>query len=250
MDDFRPLAQALDDAGLNRQHIFDCASLPANLRATLAAPARLGQLILLGHAGRRLWDRVQATHLDDPDPIDRYSMATVDRIFEQFLPNRERRCCYPGPTPIGLQALGRLAGWHHASPFMVGIDPDWGSWFAYRLVLLVDSHFLPTPRVDREHACLNCATQPCLAACPPQALGQCRPPPFDRAIEQDSHFDSDQHFNFARCRDWRLRPDSPCAEGCLARQACPVGSEHRYDSAQIRHSYRRSLAMLADWPVV
>ncbi len=233
MDDFHPLAQALDQAGLNRQHIFDCASLPAALSATLAAPAELGQLILIGHAGRRLWDCVQAAQQDDPNPIDTYSIATVDRIFEQFLPGRTRRCCYPGPTPIGLQALGRLAGWHHPTPFMVGIDPHWGSWFAYRLVLLVDSHFPPTPTVDREHPCLNCVSQPCLAACPPQALA--RP-------------GSDPLFDFARCRSWRLRPDSPCAEGCLARQACPVGSAHRYDSAQIRHSYRRSLAMLADWP--
>jgi hypothetical protein len=30
----------------------------------------------------------------------------------------------------------------------------------------------------------------------------------------------------------------------MARTACPVGSEHRYDAGQLRHAYGISLAML------
>ncbi|MDD2885950.1 MAG: hypothetical protein PHT48_13025 [Dechloromonas sp.] len=228
MDDFHPLAAALDAAGLNRQHIFNGHDLPADCLATLPPRAPEQQLILIGHAGRRLWDCVQAATLPGPDPIDTYSQRTVDRVFAQFLPGRPYQLLYPGPRLIGLQALGHQAGWHQPSPFMVGIDPHWGSWFAYRLVLLVDSHFLPTPRVDRAHPCLTCQSTPCLSACPPGAL-------------------KDGRFDLARCSDWRLQADSPCAEACLARNACPVGSEHQYDPAQIAHSYRRSLAMLRDW---
>lgn len=228
MDDFVPLAHALNHAGLNRQHVFDCAALPADIRATLSPTGLWRQLILIGHVGRRLWDCVQAAKLTGPDPIDDYSIHTVDQLFSEVLPDRARRVIYPGPGPIGLQALGQWAGWHQPSPFMVGIDPTWGSWFAYRIVLLTDSHFLPTPRVDRQNPCLNCAELPCITACPPNALG-------------------DGHFNLDTCSNWRLTPDSPCAEGCLARNACPVGEEYRYNSAQIKHSYRQSLAMLRTW---
>jgi hypothetical protein len=48
-------------------------------------------------------------------------------------------------------------------------------------------------------------------------------------------------FALPRCLEYRRRPDSACAFTCLARLACPVGSDHRYDAAQLRHSYGQSL---------
>lgn len=218
----------LAEAGLNRQHVFDLATLPAALLSPLGDTAGFGQLILLGHGGRRLWECVQQAGLDSAHPIDAYCIATVDRCFAQFLPDRRYRVVYPGDAPVGLQSLGSLAGWHHASPLMIGIDHEWGSWSAYRAVVLADTDFCPSPAVDRGHPCQGCAGQPCIAACPADAL-------------------ADGRFALDKCSRYRLLPDSPCAHGCLARLACPVGAEHRYDAAQIHHSYARSLRMLRQY---
>lgn len=219
---------ALSEAGLNRQFVFDLAALPADIRATLGDTSGFRQLILLGHGGRLLWEKVQANRPAGEDPIDDYCVQTLGTWCATHLPTSPHRIVYPGSVAVGLQALGQLAGWHHPSPFMVGVDPDWGSWYAYRAVLLADSDFLPFFPVDRESPCLGCSSHPCLDACPPDAL-------------------SGPQFDLHRCTGFRLQPASPCAEGCLARLACPVGSEHRYDIAQIRHSYSHSLAMLRQW---
>lgn len=219
-------AAFLADAGLNRQHVFSLAALPSELRVPLGDTAGFRQLILLGHGGRRLWECVQAAGLAGEHPIDDYTVATVDHCFAQYLPGRRYRVVYPGPALIGLQSLGRLAGWHHPSPFMVGIDGEFGSWSAYRAVVLADTDFCPSPVVDRGPPCPACPSRACIAACPAGAL-------------------AGGHFALDRCSRYRLAPDSPCAHGCLARQACPVGAEHRYDAAQIRHSYERSLQVLA-----
>lgn len=220
--------QALADAGLNRQFVFDLAALPDELLAPLGDTQGFRQLILLGHGGRRLWACVQAAQIASAHPIDDYCIATVDRLFRPILPSGGYRLVYPGDTPIGLQSLGKLAGWHHPTPFMVGIDEEFGSWSAYRAVLLADSDFCPSVPVDRKSPCASCRDTPCIVACPAGALAGGR-------------------FDLTACSDFRLQPDSPCALGCLARQACPVGAEHRYESSQITHSYARSLAMIAGW---
>jgi hypothetical protein len=210
--------------GLNRQHVFVLADLPAALRASLPAQPDESRLILLGHAGRLLWDCVQAAGIGGAHPIDDYCRQTTARI----LTRQPHRLLYPGGgMPVDLQALGALAGWHHASPFMVGIDGEWGSWFAYRAVILCTAEYPPTPVIAQPSPCLDCRRRPCLTACPAGAAGN----PF--------HLDA--------CIDERLRPGSPCAHACLARNACPVGGEHRYTEAQMRHSYALSLSTLRCW---
>jgi epoxyqueuosine reductase len=227
-------ADFLNEAGINRQHVFDLADLPDEVRATLGDTTGFQQLILLGHGGRRLWECVQASGIVGEHPIDDYCVQTVRRWFAEHIPGARYRIVYPGVSMVGLQALGRLAGWHHASPFMVGIDSEWGSWYAYRAVVLADSQFLPffpAERAPKEVPlgdsipCVDCPDQPCIAACPAEAM-------------------ADGQFSLTRCAGYRLQAASACAYTCLARSACPVGSEHRYDDAQIRHSYGQSLAML------
>lgn len=219
---------ALDDAGLNLRAIFDLAALPAELRTALDPDGRYRQLILLGHGGRRLWERVQAAGLQSEHPIDDFCVATVEAWFAAQLPACAHAITYPGETAVGLQALGRLAGWHHESPFRVGINAAWGSWFAYRVLALADSTLAPTPPLAGESPCASCAAQPCVAACPADALG-------------------DRQFSLQKCIAYRRQPDSRCRVTCVARTSCPVRPEHRYDDAQIAHSYARSLAMIERW---
>lgn len=219
----------LDDAGLNLQAVFDVDALPAPVAQDIRTrhplddsgwPAR--QLILIGHAGRRLWQRVTAQPMDDPHPIDAFTVDIVRRWLASALPGCQFRIVYPGDAPIGLQALGQLAGWHHPSPFMVGINSRFGSWFAYRAVVLTDTTLPTTPPSQDTSPCRDCVEPPCIAACPAGALAGGR-------------------FDLAACSAYRLAEGSRCAVGCLARWNCPAGIAHRYDEAQVRHSYARSL---------
>ncbi|MDR2837531.1 MAG: hypothetical protein LBV49_03025 [Azonexus sp.] len=220
-------AERLTEAGLNRQHIFALADLPPDLRAGLPTLLEENRLILLGHGGRRLWEVVQQAGIGGEHPIDDYCRQTIARIFTEPLAGLPYRLLYPGNFRVDLLVLGQLAGWHHASPFMVGVDAEWGSWHAYRAVILCAADWPPTPVVERASPCLACHDKACLAACPAQAAGD--------------------PFLLDRCADERLRPASPCAEACLARNACPVGAEHRYSEAQMRHSYALSLPILRRW---
>lgn len=229
MSERSPLpAGFLNERGLNRQFIFDLDTLPAAICSQLMPQAGERQLILFGHGGRRLWECVKADGLNGEHPIDDYSIRTVERWFAEQAPGHRYRILFPGDKPIGLQALGKLAGWHHPSPIMVGVDREWGSWYAYRAAVIADTDFAPSLAEQGRSPCPSCSARPCVAACPADALNGGK-------------------FDLERCSRYRLQPESRCAHGCLARQACPVGSQHRYDDAQIMHSYSRSLAVIRQY---
>lgn len=218
-------AALFNQAGLNRQHVFDLDRLPDAVRSTLGETANFRQLILLGHGGKRLWACVQAARMPGEHPIDDYVVQTVAQVFAEHFADKNYRIVYPGNAPVGLQQLGTLAGWHHPSPFMVGIDGEWGSWFAYRAAILADTDFLPFLPVDRSHPCSSCSERPCISACPAAAL-------------------ANGGFALDKCIAYRQQEGSACQFTCLARSACPVGSEHRYSEAQLRHTYGISLHMI------
>lgn len=218
-------ADLLDAAGLNLQAVFNLADLPETILAPLAGhDPRYRQLILLGHGGRRLWEMVQAAGIDSANPIDDFTLDTVRAWAGQELAGRAWEAVYPDHQrpPVGLQALGKLAGWHFDSPFMVGINNRWGSWFAYRAVLLADSDFAPTAPAQLDSPCVTCPTTPCITQCPGAALGA---PGFD----------------LAKCVAYRQRAASACRESCVARVACPVAEQHRYPVDQLRHCYSISM---------
>lgn len=218
---------ALDAAGLNLHAVFDLARLPAPLQTQLRADfdprQAYRQLLLIGHGGKRLWNALQASGIRSPHPIDDFSVRSVEQWFAAQLPGHALRIVYPGTMPVGLQALGQIAGWHHASPFRVGVNQTWGSWFAYRVALLADTELPPTPALPGASPCAGCADKPCIASCPGAAL-------------------EGEAFSLVKCVAYRRQADSRCKTTCIARLACPVGAEHRYEEAQIRHSYSRSLA--------
>lgn len=215
----------LTAAGLNLQAVFDLDALPATAAALRsAAPAGdWRQAILLGHGGRSLWDKVQAAGIASEHPIDDYSRQTFAAWFAGQLPQNRQTTLFPGDAPVGLQALGALAGWHHASPFMVGINAAWGTWFAYRVLALADTDLPPTSPWTAPSPCATCPGRPCVTACPADALAGGR-------------------FSLERCLTYRRQPASRCRATCVARLACPVRPEHRYEDSQLSHAYGRSLA--------
>lgn len=159
-----PLQSLLNDAGLNRQHVFNLSDLPEDLLAPLHPATHERQLILFGHAGRQLWTCVQSEGIRSQHPIDEYSVRMVRTWLQQAMPNAQARFVFPVGLPegqhVGLQRLGGLAGWHHPSPFMVGVDAKWGSWFAYRAAIITDTHLHPSVMEDQGHPCLDCTTNP------------------------------------------------------------------------------------------
>ena len=221
------LAADLNEAGLNLQHVFDLQQLPRSIYEALAPQAEERQLLLVGHGGRRLWSAVQAAQLDSEHPIDDYTRMTLHNWFRTHLPQHRYRIVYPGKGTVPLQALGQLAGWHHPSPFMVGVDAQWGSWFAYRAAILTDTQWVPTQVKPTTSACAVCRDRVCVRACPAQAL--------------------EPVFSMKACASYRLSDRSACQTRCVAREKCPLGKVHRYEDAQIQHSYGRSLAMLRQY---
>lgn len=230
---------ALGAAGLNLHAVFDLDALPPEVIATIGlddeALARFRQLILIGHLGRDFWDALQRRGLHGSDPVDQFVSERVAAWMADELPGHEWQQVFPGPAPVGLQRLGMLAGWHHASPFWVGVDAEWGSWFAYRALLLTDTELPPTLRRELASPCLNCSEKPCVSACPARALSA--------PAEQ---LGAGMGPGLQRCLGYRLQPGSSCQDRCLARNACPVGERYRYSEAQTRYHYLQSLRFIRE----
>jgi hypothetical protein len=217
---------ALDRAGLNLQAVFDLDTLPAAVVAPLRRDFDPGhrsrQLILIGNAGGAMWAAVKAAGIASADPIDDFSVRTAQAWFDGQFAGHWHAIVYPGDAPVGLQALGRLAGWHHPAPFMVGIQQEWGSWFAYRVAMLSDTRLAPTPPLAAASPCERCADRPCVSSCPAGAM-------------------AGGGFALDKCVRYRREPASRCRRTCIARISCPVGSAHRYSEEQMAHSYSISL---------
>lgn len=216
-----------DKAGLNLHAIFDISTLPNStykeLQELYPDLSDYNQLILLAHGGRHLWEKIQL-NADSTNPVDDYSIKVVNKFFDKDLGNIKFKLIYPSQAPVGLQSLGELAGWHHSSPFRVGINKQWGSWFAYRVAMLADSHFQTTSKVEDDSPCSSCKGRPCISACPAEAL--------------------ESEFSLDKCLSYRKSEDSLCKDRCLARMTCPVAKEHQYELEQIQYHYGISMKMI------
>jgi len=222
--------EALDRAGLNLQAVFSTDTLPESVARLMPERDRYCRLLLIAHAGPGLWQQLQASEFcDHKEPIDDYSRDCIERWLAAELPGAEHKLLYPLNGPAGsacppLQQLGALAGWHHDSPLRIGVNERHGLWFAYRAMLFVDAELPVTTAVAAAAPCQSCFSQACRSACPVGAPGE--------------------EFALSRCIDYRMSPESPCADRCLARMACPVGEASRYPDEQIRYAYQRSLATI------
>jgi epoxyqueuosine reductase QueG len=105
----------------------------------------------------------------------------------------------------------------HRSPLGLLVHPRYGLWHGYRGALLFATRLDLPQRVSAGSPCAACAGRPCLAACPARAF-------------------TAAGYDVAACaRQLAGTPEPACMGiGCLARHACPVGSEHRYAPAQAR----------------
>ncbi len=235
--------------------------------------------------GSALADRLFEDREDHP--IDLYSQALLSQALERHLPGVRFKILFPqnpqrrqhhdqlgsgsSPRHMPLQQLGRLAGWHQSSPLGSGMHPQWGLWYAYRVFvwLEIEPHALDDdpasvthplfykesykesdnesaktsvsvpetaePNTALSELCLTCASRACVTACPAKAI----------------LFGSNP--DMQACAGYRCASDSDCADRCLAREACPVGSSvddsshPSYPRAQISYHYRVALESLRVW---
>ena len=221
-----------NDKGLNCQAIFNIKALPTDVIDNLINEgidlSGFTQLILLAHRGGELWQHVQLVLGQSNNPIDDFSVGVVTGFFQQNMPEKHYQLVYPDEKLIGLQRLGELAGWHYPSPFRVGINADWGSWFAYRAVLLSDTDFEQTSKMSSSSPCVDCGDKSCIDSCPADA------------------FDN-QFFSLEGCLQYRLKPKSQCRDKCMSRLSCPVASELQYSDEQLRYHYGVSLRTIEEY---
>jgi Fe-S-cluster-containing hydrogenase component 2 len=106
---------------------------------------------------------------------------------------------------------------------MLGIQAGLGTWYAYRVLVLLDSECTPSGALEKtESPCATCEVKACVANCPAGAM-------------------SGGTFVLDKCISYRNSPASRCETTCIARTSCPVGAIHRYSDEQMRHMYAISL---------
>ena len=217
---FKP--EYLNNCGLNIQSVFNIKDLPVHSLDALdqynSNTHKFKQLILIGHLGQNLWQSLHKKTAYTEHPIDDHTVKSIDQYFNTYYAENCYEVIYPGDVVIGLQQLGIEAGWHNASPFKVGINEQWGSWFAYRAVILTDTNFETTDKINRKSPCPSCTSKICISSCPASAL-------------------DNSEFNFDACIEYRKGSSSRCKNTCLARVSCPVGHEYKYSDEQINYHY-------------
>lgn len=226
-------SQYFNEKGLNIQAVFNISDLPDGLLKGVDGvdvnADDFSQLIVIGHLGRELWSYVkQSQFVLEDNPIDDFSIQAVRGFFNLYWPSHKYEILYPSDAVIGLQQLGVLAGWHHASPFRVGINNKWGTWFAYRVVVLTNTNFLSTETFESHSPCNHCNDRPCISACPANAL--------DMKV-----------LNFNLCIDYRKHSEAKCKNTCLSRISCPVGREYQYTEEQVNYHYGISMKTIEEF---
>jgi hypothetical protein len=193
-----------------------CHPLPDEL-ATMLPGVPAGTIVLLGFTGSVQWPRFVAS-VEARDglahPLDRWSERVVGGLAVEF----GAHAVYPSGTPtLPFQQLAMRCESVYPSPIGLLIHPRWGLWHAYRGALILPDRLALPPRPPEPSPCATCAGRPCLAGCPVGAFNA-------------------TGFDVKGCVAHVTTPaGNACVErGCLAREACPIGTEHRYVPAQMR----------------
>ena len=217
--------------GFTLQAVFEVDTLPSwvsePIRDAGLDRTRYQRLVMLGQAGPRLWDTVESERFAAEHRFDEFSRRCVAALVDSMgTPAHE--VLYPGEVTLPLGRMAELAGWGRASPLGLTINDEYGLWLAHRIVFLIDAP-LETRRLTSSHPCDDCADTPCVSACPVGAVS------------------AETGFDVVACSEFRIGDRSPCADKCLARLACPIGTEHVYGPEQMAYHYAAGLDSIKTW---
>ncbi len=168
----------LSEQGFNLFSILDYAALPPAIQAMMpvadlaakssGVPARV---LLLAHGGKQLWRAMErADAFGGRDPVDEFSIKTVRYFLEQYLGDPPSKLLYPVTgINVPLQQLGTVAGWHQPSPLGIGMNGQFGLWWAYRTAVYLHAD-LPIIKTEPLYfpACMELRLRPqsiCAAQC-------------------------------------------------------------------------------------
>lgn len=188
-------------------------------RTFVGAKARW--LILIGNHASHMWHAFQADHpdLSQDNPLDTWTRDKIDALAAKH----HLRAIYPfdGPPYLPFISWSKRDSSLQQSPFGPLFHPRFGLWHALRGGLICDHDVTPALKEQAKppFGCDNCLDQPCLNACPVEALGQGR---YDVPACLN-HLKSEQNKT-------DLASDHSCFDqGCRARHACPVGQDYAYE---------------------
>ncbi len=174
---------------------------------------RVDSLVLVGHSGSSFWPHFESFLSDysGPDPLDTWTRQVIEPVAETF------RCTplYPFDKPWWpFQQWIALCEGLKPSPLGILIHPEYGLWHGYRAALAFQRVITLPPAPVHSHPCDDCADRPCVTACPANAV-------------------SDSPFGVAACRAFLSGQESTACmpQGCLSRDACPIGRQYLYAAA-------------------
>lgn len=179
------------------------------------APSGAKTVLLLGYDGPDLWRVFQQSPEagdSEPDPLDRWSRRIINTIATEF--NAATAFPFDGPPWTPFLRWAYRAEPLHPSRLGMAIHKTRGLWSGWRGALIISDDIPVQPVARGPHPCDGCG-MPCRVACPVSAF-------------------TSTGYDTARCR---AHISSPAGEacrkrGCLARHACPVGSEYAQSEDQ------------------
>jgi hypothetical protein len=181
------------------------------------AAGRARTVVLLGNIGGSMWPAFsawRAQHPDATDPLDTWSVDVIRPVAEAL----DGTAWFPSEKPWQpFQQWAMRAEGLRSSPLGILVHPDYGLWHGYRGAIgFLDRIDHPVAEL-RPHPCGHCPDKPCLTACPAGAVTADR-------------------FDVRACRSHLGGAgEGTCMQaGCIARNACPVGPQHRYHAGQLR----------------
>jgi epoxyqueuosine reductase QueG len=232
------LAAALSAHGLNLVGVTAVEAYDARVPAAHALrrlwPAAQSAIVI-GNGGAALWTafrehcRRHPEWQGHPDPLDRYTQATIERVALPLLRGAENRVVYPfrfPEDPVAFVHLAECAGLGRRSLLGVLVHPVYGPWIALRAAVLTPERLWAPRPADGFDPCPTCTERACIAACPVGAV-------------------SDAGWDVPRCTGHRLGPEERCAPRCHARYDCVIGREHRYPPDALAYHQVQARATMA-----
>lgn len=159
---------------------------------------------------------------DEPDPLDSYNEAAILSCVKQLPCAVETRLGHhKGPQFVSLLQLAEISQLATISPVQLAVHPEYGLWFGLRAALILDADFPGTTTNNSlpegnsaENPCTNCDA-PCKATLERLTAGE----------NQSTHGATWQHW-------------------IQVRDACPVGSRHRYSDQQVNYHHSKDRTLL------
>ena len=185
-------------------------------------PGDVETCILVGNAGAQFWRAFSEERPAGSDPVEAWTRGVLEQISADL--GAEVLLPFVGPPFLPFLEWAKRSDPVTESPVGPLIHPVYGLWHAYRGMLLfrekIDLPEIPSRTQDAQglSTCETCADQPCLRACPVNAV-------------------SGKIFDVAACVGFVKSPEgSDClSNGCRARRACPIGKGYVYEPAQALH---------------